>query len=839
MILTDGECIVKVLHETFRNHKTAAASVDFVTNKGRVFQYHPSRLTSRFASELTVVTAQPGHEIIGLSIRHGKLIGSEQQPSSAPGVNPASHAEWFAVGTACPKEDIDASTAPTTTVTNTATAAAAAAAAAVTAGTAESSISTFEGVTFKHYFCKIEAAAAWEKACSSVAAKPLSRAGIFVDCNLLLVTKTTGEPAAAVACKTAAIELGLAARKRDEDVNILDAVWTLYKLLANGRDTIVFFLVTTLIITAAYFDLESKVLLGDVLAQAANHNMTAATEAVDANKWSSALCRCGVLTCSGPTADPRKVLILTLLAIRFLERFADAMNVWFHHYACDSRNKIMKEKAFLHILSLDQGFFDTHTSSEIQGSMNVHAINNLISWNVPYLFALTLKLVMVSYFLLSLNFWLGAVSITCGLLTKFAILDPIGRYENKIHRVKRKLEIFNNQMISEALEMIQSVKLFSKEKQHQTEYSEAQDRILAVLATEVNLRCVREFIYGMAKIVTFIGVLYFALADADTENGGGGGSGSEMTTSKITGFFMVFNEFQELFGRIKWHWELLQSEFSDIERFLELLKVKPEIVDGKKELGTVAGAIVFKDVQFEYPSRPGERALKGLNLSIQPNKMTAIVGGSGAGKSTVTKLLMRLYDPTSGSISIDGINLQDVKMDSLHKHVSIVNQTPDLFQGSLADNIRYGSAKHAVDNGEDDEAEVFTAAKMANCLPFIEKFRARFDTFAGSKGGQLSGGQKQRIAIARAAIRGSSVMILDEATSNLDAENERLVQQALENVMQGKTTIVIAHRLSTIQNADEVICMDNGAVAERGTHAHLMAKDGVYANLVKCQLLDK
>jgi len=244
-------------------------------------------------------------------------------------------------------------------------------------------------------------------------------------------------------------------------------------------------------------------------------------------------------------------------------------------------------------------------------------------------------------------------------------------------------------------------------------------------------------------------------------------------------------------------------------------------------------------VHFAYPARPGEETLKGLDLSIQPNKITAIVGDSGAGKSTITKLLMRLYDPSAGTITVGGQDLRSMNIQHMHDQVAIVPQNPELFNCSLADNIAYGTNGDMVGSGTLDMDRVIAAAKLANCHDFITCFRAGYDTFAGARGAQISAGQKQRIAIARAAMRQPKILILDEATSSLDVENERVVQEALERVMTGRTTLIVVHRLCTIKNADEIICMKEGRVAEKGTHNALLAKRGAYYRLVRKQLLEE
>ncbi|XP_052083244.1 ATP-dependent translocase ABCB1-like isoform X2 [Mytilus californianus] len=246
-------------------------------------------------------------------------------------------------------------------------------------------------------------------------------------------------------------------------------------------------------------------------------------------------------------------------------------------------------------------------------------------------------------------------------------------------------------------------------------------------------------------------------------------------------------------------------------------------------LQKVDGLIQFKEVSFCYPTRPEVKVLKGVNMKVEPGQTVALVGQSGCGKSTVISLLQRFYDPESGEIMIDGIDIKDLHLHKMRSFISVVSQEPILFNCSIRDNIAYGLEETA---GMDD---IITAARDANIHEFITSQPMGYDTVVGEKGTQLSGGQKQRVAIARALIRNPKILLLDEATSALDSESEKLVQEALDKAQEGRTCIVIAHRLSTIQNADVIFVMDNGTIVESGTHQTLLAKKGVYNSLVSAQ----
>jgi ATP-binding cassette subfamily B protein len=275
----------------------------------------------------------------------------------------------------------------------------------------------------------------------------------------------------------------------------------------------------------------------------------------------------------------------------------------------------------------------------------------------------------------------------------------------------------------------------------------------------------------------------------------------------------------------------LQRAAGASERLMELLATQPDIAPPAHPQPLPLpprGEAVFERVTFHYPSRPERAALSDFDLAVRPGEKLAIVGPSGAGKTTVFQLLLRFYDPQAGRVLIDGIDLRDADPRDSRARIGLVPQEPVIFAASARDNIRYGRP-------DANEAEVIAAAEAAAARDFIEQLPEGFDTFLGEKGVRLSGGQRQRIAIARAILRDPALLLLDEATSSLDAESERLVQQALERLMASRTTIVIAHRLATVLKADRIVVLEDGRVVAQGRHADLMAQGGLYARLAQLQ----
>jgi ATP-binding cassette, subfamily B (MDR/TAP), member 1 len=272
---------------------------------------------------------------------------------------------------------------------------------------------------------------------------------------------------------------------------------------------------------------------------------------------------------------------------------------------------------------------------------------------------------------------------------------------------------------------------------------------------------------------------------------------------------------------------------------IKLLDSTPEI-DAESTEGTtprnVKGQIRFEDVHFRYPTRPGVRVLRGLNLTIEPGTYVALVGASGCGKSTTIQLIERFYDPLAGHVRLDGQDIAEMNIQEYRKQIALVSQEPTLYAGTVRFNILLGAIKP---QEEVTQAEIEDACRKANILDFINSLPDKFETQVGGKGSQLSGGQKQRIAIARALLRNPKVLLLDEATSALDSNSEKVVQQALDEAAKGRTTIAIAHRLSTIQNADCIYFIQDGAVLEAGTHDQLLAKRGAYYEYVQMQTLSK
>lgn len=286
------------------------------------------------------------------------------------------------------------------------------------------------------------------------------------------------------------------------------------------------------------------------------------------------------------------------------------------------------------------------------------------------------------------------------------------------------------------------------------------------------------------------------------------------------------------FGGIAEMYAQIQKAVGATERVFELLEETPEEINANLKTSAIEkikGNVAFKNVAFSYPSRKEVQVLKDVNFNAEFGQKIAIVGPSGAGKSTISSLLLRFYDITSGEILVDGKNIHDYDLENLRGNMSIVPQDVILFGGTIRENIAYGKP-------DASEEEIIAAAKQANAFNFVDGFPEKFETLVGERGVKLSGGQRQRIAIARALLKNPSILILDEATSSLDSESEKLVQEALEVLMEGRTSIIIAHRLSTIRNADKILVLDDGKISEQGTHQELInLENGIYKNLSNLQ----
>ena len=304
-----------------------------------------------------------------------------------------------------------------------------------------------------------------------------------------------------------------------------------------------------------------------------------------------------------------------------------------------------------------------------------------------------------------------------------------------------------------------------------------------------------------------------------------------MTAGMLSQFLLLAVFGASALGQISEVWSEVSQAAGAAARISELLAARPRIVAPVNPVAPPKpprGEVAFRNVVFAYPPREAEPVLGGVDFTVRPGELVAIVGPSGAGKSTLFQLIERFYDPQSGSVTIDGVDIRNLDPRALREEIALVPQEPFIFGASVADNIAYGQRGAT-------RAEIVEAARQAAADAFIEALPKGFDTALGERGVNLSGGERQRVAIARAILKNAPVLLLDEATSALDAENERLVQKALDALMKGRTTLVVAHRLATIVNADRILVIDGGEIVEQGKHAELLAAGGLYARLARLQ----
>lgn len=396
-------------------------------------------------------------------------------------------------------------------------------------------------------------------------------------------------------------------------------------------------------------------------------------------------------------------------------------------------------------------------------------------------------------------------------------------YNRKMKRAfkrnREKIADINSQ-IEDSLSGIRVVKSFSNEETEMDKFEEGNSRFVA--SKKRTYRFMGSYNSGMGVFSTLITVGSLLMGAWLMMKG-------ELSAADLVTFLLYINNFTEPVKKLVNFTEQFQNGYSGYERFLEIMSIAPDIKDKEdaQSLDRVKGEIQFEDVSFHY-SENKENVLSHVNLDVKPGEYVALVGSSGAGKTTLCSLIPRFYDVTGGAVLLDGIDIRDVKLKDLRRQIGIVQQDVYLFAGTILENIRYGKP-------EATDEEVVNAAMAANAHEFIMSLPEGYHTDIGQRGVKLSGGQKQRLSIARVFLKNPPVLIFDEATSALDNESEKIVQHSLEMLAKDRTTFVIAHRLSTIRNAQRILVLTEDGIAEEGTHKSLLAQGGIYAGLYNMQ----
>ncbi len=485
----------------------------------------------------------------------------------------------------------------------------------------------------------------------------------------------------------------------------------------------------------------------------------------------------------------------------------------------------LRSTLYAQVIRLDVGFFERSRVGELLSrlSADTEVVQALVGSGVSVALRSAVMLVGAAVAMA----WTAPSLAALTALVIPAVMLPIlvfGRRVQKLSRASQDRLADAAAIANETLNASTAVKAYAREAIESTRYGNAIARALATARRRIGMRA----LLTMAVIVLVFGAITLVLWEGARQVLAG------MLDPGVLGQFVLYAVFAagSVAGLSEVWGDVLRAAGA-MERLGELLAERPGIVEPAEPQALprpVRGALRFENVAFHYPSRPDAAALHDFTLEVHPGETVALVGPSGAGKSTVFSLLLRFYDPQSGRISLDGIDLRALRLAELRGAIALVPQETVIFSGSATDNIRFGRA----DAGDD---EVVEAACAAEANEFIRALPEGYAAEMGERGVRLSGGQRQRIAIARAILRDAPLLLLDEATSALDAQSEAAIQQALARLEQGRTTLVIAHRLATVQRADRIVVMDGGRIVAQGTHESLLAEGGLYAELARLQFV--